>query len=55
MEGLKAAREMDLGLNRERRLAQLLITTEDSKRKVRVLEEELERLLEKWRGRIRVI
>lgn len=52
---LKTRRELNLGLNEQRRLNQLNINLEDSARKTSLMESEVQNILERWQGKIATV
>eukprot|EP00347_Sterkiella_histriomuscorum_P021445 403333951 len=55
VDSLKAHRDLDLGLNEERRLNQLKINIEDASLKTQYMESEVDHILERWHGKIAVV
>lgn len=48
VDALKAKRDLNLGLNEERRLRQLKINIDDAARKTTYMENEVEHILSRW-------
>jgi len=55
VDSLKARRDLNLGLNEERRLNQAKLNIEDAKRKTHFMEQEVDHILERWHGKIAVV
>ncbi len=51
----KAQRDLQLGLNEERRLNQAKINVEDAARKTNALEQEVQNIVDRWQGKIAVV
>lgn len=52
---MKSRRDLNLGLNEERRVNQLKINIEDAARKTTLMENEVDHILERWHGKIAVV
>ena len=55
VDSLKMRRDLNIGLNEERRVRQLQINIEDGQRKSEFMAQEIENIVARWKGKIAVV
>lgn len=52
---MKSRKDLNIGLNEERRLKQLNLNLGDAQRKTTYMEKEVDHIIERWQGRLLIL